>query len=190
MARESVSPERIVDLAATLADRDGPEAGTTLSVLARELGVRPPSLYKHIPGRPTLLRLLAIRAMDELADRMAEAAAGRSGAEAVHATAEAYRAYAHARPGLYAATAPFGLDDDPDHDAAARRVLAILTSALRAWDLDEPATIDAIRSLRAALHGFVSLERSGGFGMPREVDASFDWLVDALIAGLGAPRQR
>ena len=35
--------------------------------------------------------------------------------------------------------------------------------------------------LRSALHGFVSLETSGGFGLPVNIDHSFDRLVDALI---------
>lgn len=183
-----MTTERIVDIAATIADTQGPEAGTTLSVLARELGVRPPSLYKHIPGRATLIRLLAIRAMTEIAERLGDAAAGRSGAAAVHATAEAYRTYAHERPGLYAATAPFAYDPDPHHAAAAERVLVILRSTLRAWDLDDHATVDAIRALRAGLHGFVTIQSSGGFGLQQDAGDSFRWLVDAVIAGLGPTR--
>ena len=41
-----------------------------------------------------------------------------------------------------------------------------------------------IRTVRSALHGFVSLEASGGFGLPDDVDASFETLVDVLIAGM------
>jgi hypothetical protein len=36
------------------------------------------------------------------------------------------------------------------------------------------------------LHGFVTLEAAGGFGLPRDVDRSFDRLVDALDAALTA----
>jgi hypothetical protein len=34
------------------------------------------------------------------------------------------------------------------------------------------------------LHGFVSLEASGGFGLPDDVDESFETLIDVLVAGL------
>jgi hypothetical protein len=34
------------------------------------------------------------------------------------------------------------------------------------------------------LHGFVALERSGGFGLPEDTDKSFATAVDMLIAGL------
>lgn len=39
---------------------------------------------------------------------------------------------------------------------------------------------DATRALRSALHGFVSLEAAGGFGLPRDVDRSFSRLVTAV----------
>ena len=43
----------------------------------------------------------------------------------------------------------------------------------------------ATRAVRSALHGFVGLEAVGGFGLPQDVDPSYDWLVDLLHAGLG-----
>jgi hypothetical protein len=42
--------------------------------------------------------------------------------------------------------------------------------------------IDAVRMMRATLHGFVSIEAVGGFGLPQSVDATFARLVDTLDA--------
>ncbi|MEX1295569.1 MAG: TetR-like C-terminal domain-containing protein, partial [Candidatus Limnocylindrales bacterium] len=39
-------------------------------------------------------------------------------------------------------------------------------------------------SLRAALHGFASLESAGGFGLPQDVERSFEWMVQAFEGGL------
>lgn len=44
--------------------------------------------------------------------------------------------------------------------------------------------IDATRALRAALHGFVGLERAGGFGLPADINRSFDRLFSALAAAI------
>lgn len=186
MARAGLDRRRVVDAAAAMADADGLEA-TTLSALARSLGVQTPSLYKHVGGRPALIELLAIRAADALTDAITAAATGRSGAAAVRATADAWRAYAHAHPGLYAAAALQAppADASPELHAATARLLAALAAVLRAWSLSEDAVVDAIRGLRAGIHGFVSLERAGGFELDRSVDASFGWMVDALIAALG-----
>ena len=44
--------------------------------------------------------------------------------------------------------------------------------------------MDAARALSAALHGFVTLEAGGGFGMPVDVDRSYARLIDGLDATL------
>ncbi len=53
-----------------------------------------------------------------------------------------------------------------------------------AYRLGEEEAIHAIRSLRSIVHGFLSLEVAGGFGMPVDLDASFHWLINLYIAGL------
>ena len=53
--------------------------------------------------------------------------------------------------------------------------------ALGGWAGHRPA---AARAFRSALHGFVSLEASGGFGMPVSVGRSFGRLVHALVVAL------
>ena len=50
--------------------------------------------------------------------------------------------------------------------------------------MDGSDAVDATRTLRASLHGFVALEASDGFGLPQDVDRSFDRLVDALDRAL------
>ena len=75
-------------------------------------------------------------------------------------------------------------DGDREVGEAAARLLALLGAILRAWELDEQQTIDAIRVLRSGLHGFVALERGGGFALARDLDASFERLTDTLLAGL------
>ena len=57
---------------------------------------------------------------------------------------------------------------------------------LRGYDLEGERAIHAVRAIRSALHGFVSLEREGGFGLPVNVDDSYDILVAMLDAGLAA----
>ena len=44
--------------------------------------------------------------------------------------------------------------------------------------------IDAIPALRSAVHGFVTLESSGAFAMPYDIDRSFARMVAALVQTL------
>jgi AcrR family transcriptional regulator len=205
MPRAGLSRPVVGRAAADLADEIGFER-LTLAALASRLGVAVPSLYKHVPGLDALRRDIAILALGELADRISvavEAVAGtdRAGdagpqtgaaaepgpagaSAALRAMAAAYRAYATDHPGRYAATVRAAEPDDAAHGAAAGHVLDIVFDLLRERGLAGDAAIDATRSLRAGLHGFISLEAAGGFGMPRDVDRSFDRLVSILDAGL------
>jgi len=45
-------------------------------------------------------------------------------------------------------------------------------------------TVHATRAVRSALHGFVTLEAAGGFGLPQDVDESYNRLVELLDTGL------
>ncbi len=76
------------------------------------------------------------------------------------------------------------LPGDEAHAAAAEKVLRLVYAVLAGYGLTGDDAVDAARTLRASLHGFVVLETSGGFGLPRAVDRSFDRLVDALDAAL------
>jgi hypothetical protein len=96
------------------------------------------------------------------------------------AFADAYRGYARAHPGRYAAMQqpvdPAALPDT----AGFRRGVELIYGVLRGYGLDEPDATDAVRLLRSTLHGFVDLECRGGFNDPRDVEASWRRAVDAL----------
>lgn len=183
MARVGLSADRVVAEAEMLADEVG-LANLTLAALAVRLGVQPPSLYKHIAGQDALHRTIAVRAGAELAEVMRDAAVGRAGGDAVRAIAHAYRRWAHAHPGRYPATLAAPSPDDAEALAVAARALEVLRQALLGLDLAGDDEIDAIRTLRSGLHGFVSLEAAGGFGLPVDIDRSFDRLVDTLLSAL------
>jgi AcrR family transcriptional regulator len=185
MPRAGLDAASVVAAAARLADRDGLEQ-LTLARLAAELGVRAPSLYAHVGGLGDLRDRVGALGVLELTDVLSEAAAGRSGREALHAVAVAYRAYARERPGVYAAMqrAPEGSDDE--RQAAAARLVGVLTAVLRGYGLEGDDAIHAVRLLRSALHGFVSLESVGGFALPFELEQTYERLIEMVDRGLRA----
>ncbi|HEX3511864.1 MAG TPA: WHG domain-containing protein [Solirubrobacteraceae bacterium] len=184
MPRQGLDTEQVLDAAMELADA-GIER-VTLASVAGVLGVRPPSLYNHVEGRHALLRLMKLRALGDLAEAIAGAAAGLAGEDALRATAHAYREYAHAHRGGYECTIAAPAPGDLEARAAAERVLSLLAAILRAWHLEGDAAIDAIRVVRSALHGFVTLENSGAFALKRDAERSFGALVDTLVLGLSS----
>ena len=181
MPRAGLDAEAVVTAAAGLADEDG-LTELTLARLAGALGIRTPSLYAHVDGLGDLRARLGARGAREMASELQAAAAGRSGADALRAVADAYRAYAHAHPGTYAATQV--ASDHADNQAAGAVVVGVLVAVLGGYGITGDAAIHTVRAIRSALHGFVSLEREGGFGLRLSLDESFVTLVEMIDAGL------
>lgn len=179
---QPLSAERVVAEAGDLAD-----AGQlSLAALAGRLGVKVPSLYKHVGGLRDLHRRLALAGMADLTSAIGDATVGRSGREALHACAGAYRSYAKEHPGRYAAIQRAPDPGDAELWTAGERLARLVSAILRGYGLDSDATVHATRAVRGALHGFVTLEATGGFGLPQDVEVSHATLVDLLDAGLTA----
>jgi hypothetical protein len=59
-------------------------------------------------------------------------------------------------------------------------VLAVLAS----YGPHDEDALHAARGLRSVAHGFATLEVAGGFGIPIDLDESFDRLLRAFVVGL------
>ncbi|TDV42184.1 TetR/AcrR family transcriptional regulator [Actinophytocola oryzae] len=179
MARAGLTTDRLIRAAAELADEIGFE-NVTVSALARGFGVKDASLYSHIRNLRDLRNRVAELALTELADRVADAIAGRAGQDALVAFGNAYRDYAKRHPGRYVASR-LGLDPTTTAADAARRHSDLTRSLLRGYALPDPAQTDAIRLLHSTFHGYVSLEAVGLFDHhPRAVEVSWNNALKAL----------
>jgi AcrR family transcriptional regulator len=172
----------VVAGAAEIADEVGLDR-LTLAMVAKRFGVALPSLYKHVEGLDALLQKVSALALAELAEELVTAAAGLAGVDALRAMASAQRAYAKRHPGRYPAAQRVPDPADPAHVAAGGKAVGVSFAVLRGYGLDGDDLIDATRAVRSAIHGFVMLEIAGGFGLPQDVDRSFDRLVDMLHEG-------
>ena len=186
MPRAGLGTAAVVAAGAELADEVGFSA-LTMGQLAERVGVRTPSLYKHVAGQDDLNRRIAALALDEAGAAIGAAVQGRAGRDALQAAARALRDFVLAHPGRYAAT--IGLEptgpDDPIARAAAR-LLEPFTAVLRGYDIAPADMTHALRALRSVFHGFATIESGGGFQWSTGTDESFEWLVDLVDIGLRA----
>jgi AcrR family transcriptional regulator len=165
-------------------DEGGIES-VTLAAVAGRAGVATPSLYRHVASLAELRRLLAKRVLDEVTELGAAAVMGCAGDEAVAALMLAYRRYVQSYPNRYAIM-PLQPLTDPLLTPSGERLLGVLLAVLRWYGLDGAEAVHAARRLRAAIHGFASLEAAGGFGLPEDLDASFASLIEMVTASLRA----
>ncbi len=101
--------------------------------------------------------------------------------------ARAYRGYIKEFPGLYQASlrASGNLDaPDPELAAAEERVVQVALALVESFGLRGKEVIHAVRALRSVIHGFATLEIAGGFGLPLDLDESFNRLIEITIRGL------
>lgn len=191
MPRAGLSREAVTRIALDLVDAGGTTgfADLTLAKVAAEAGVATPSLYKHVGSLAALRREVAVTAARDLRAELVDRTLGRSGPDAMRAVAHAMRDYAHARPGRYAAVQVAPDPDDPEDAelaAAAADVVGLLVAVLRGFALPEDRAVDAVRAVRAGVHGYVTLELGGGYRLPQDLDRSFAVLVEMLVAGVQA----
>jgi AcrR family transcriptional regulator len=164
---------QIADVARALLDAEGPQA-LTMRRVASVLGIKAPSLYKHLPDKAALEALVVAAGFAELAGTLAAAAVGSDGAGGgrLAAIASAYRVYAVAHPHLYRLM---------NYQPLRRDLLPGGLEARAAQPLAEAAGYDEARAraMWAFAHGMVSLEIDGRF--PPQAD-----LDEAWRAGLAA----
>jgi AcrR family transcriptional regulator len=186
MPRYGLTAALVTEAGAALVDDVGFDR-LSMGLLADRLGVRTPSLYKHVTSQADLAHQIGVLAVGELSDAIRDAIQGRAGSDALTAGAQAMRTYVREHPGRYAAgnaAQPTGPDDPLV--AADRRVVASWAAMLRGYHLDSSDEIHALRLLRSVLHGFATLEAADGFQIDTSVDDSFSWLISFLDHGLHA----
>lgn len=184
MPKAGLTSTDVVNAAAALADEIG-YSELTMGMLAQRLGVRPPSLYKHVDDLADLQHRIATLAMTELAEAVRDAIGGQTALSALTALLTTVRSYVTAHPGRYAATvgAEFTGADDPLL-AASIRVIGSIAAVLRGYGISDGEMDHAIRTLRCTIHGYAVLQASGGFQWSGDPDQTFDWMIRFFDHGL------
>ncbi|MGW5382448.1 TetR/AcrR family transcriptional regulator [Nocardia sp. NPDC003963] len=157
--------EEIIDVAERLLERDGPD-GVTMRRLAEQLGVRAPSLYKHVAGKADIEAALQQKALQRLT-------AALRPAEDLPALAAAYRRWALEHPRLYEFATRTSLARDrisPGVEDGAAAPLLRITGG------DQITA----RALWGIAHGLVDLELAGRFPADADLDAVWTRAVAAF----------
>lgn len=188
MPRAGLGPASVTAAGADLVDEIGFDQ-LSMGLLAERLGIKAPSLYKHVDNQADLAHRIAVLAMTELADAIRDAIQGRAGREALIAGAHAMRTFVLKHPGRYAAgnAAIITGPEDPLF-AASGRVVDSWAAMLHGYGLDPAQELHALRMLRSCLHGLASLEAIGSFQRDIDVDDSFNWMLGFIDHGLTARR--
>jgi AcrR family transcriptional regulator len=164
--------DEILDVAAEVLEEEGADA-LTMRELAARMGIRAPSLYKHVRDKDDIIAGLQERALADLAHHVAVADPG------LRPLADAYRSWAKAHPRLYdlATRRPLARDQiAPGVEAAAAAPIVAAAGG------DEHRA----RALWALAHGLVDLELADRFPPGADLDATWRTALSAFEQPLAA----
>ncbi|GAA2712019.1 TetR/AcrR family transcriptional regulator [Actinoplanes palleronii] len=156
----AIREQLIVTVARELAEAEGWEAVTTRR-LAERVEYSQPVLYSHFKNKDAIMAAVAVEGFAELAAQMRRARA--TAEDPRQAIAEAYLAFAAARPALYdamfsqAVSLPFATPEAPAALHAGFDELRVVVRPVPAG-VDEGLLTEV---LWAGLHGLVTLTRGG-----------------------------
>lgn len=183
-APSRTSRDAIVDAARSLLEEQGLDR-VVMSAVAERVGVRGPSLYKHLADRSALIRAVgdAVTAdLHAILDR--EMSTGDPAAD-LRALAVAYRAFVQDNPNGYGLLfAHLEPDLQPDAAAVADLGRPIVAAVARLTGEQGPPALEAGRTFVAWAHGFVSMELAGAFRLGGDLDAAYAAGIDLILAGI------
>ena len=147
--------------------------GLTMQAVAQSVGVKAPSLYKHVADRDELVQLVTDAAAIGLAGHLAAE-------DNLASLARGLRAWATAHPQSYRLVFS-GLGSTEVAAAAGAPVLGIARALA-----GEANALPAARLITAWATGFISMELAGAFQLGGDVDEAFEYGIERLTAALGA----
>jgi AcrR family transcriptional regulator len=154
---------QIVTAARGLLEEEGADA-LSMRRIADRLGIRAPSIYKHLPDKQALEAALISDGMEELAALFDEAMEG--GEDPLAAIGRTYRSFARRHPHLYRLMTDRPLRRDLLRPGVEERAARPVVEAVG----DDR---DAARALWAFAHGMTILELNDRFPDDADLDAAW-----------------
>jgi len=175
--------ETIIKTARKLIERDGLD-NLSLGSVASTLGIKAPSLYRHITNKGALLHAVIENTYQDLFNAYDEAIANASDdpEEQLIGLARAQYKFANANPNAYMLAYEV---KDPEVRADPNMLLerAVILQKIMAGISGEEKSLTALRGMLAIGHGFIMLELNGQFQRGGDLSNAFEESIRAYLHG-------
>jgi AcrR family transcriptional regulator len=181
----SLTKQDVIEAAIACIEQEGASA-LGVNRVAKELGIKPPAIYKHLNGNAELKKAVVItiyrRFFTELSQKTAEIKEPRNFLRTVGFTS---RDFARSHPGLYQVMMQFQLQPkDPESASIIKESQSFVRVLLNSQEISQTKLIDIMRMVNAAIVGYIALEQSGLLTLPRSTNDSFEVMLDALLKAI------
>jgi AcrR family transcriptional regulator len=186
----SLSRQDVIAAAIACIDREGASA-LSVSRVARELGIKPPAIYKHLESGLALQKSVACKLwgcyLQECQQKIIEDFIPSDSLKQVGHFARHFARTYPARAQIMMQTQL----QTSDLEAAEiiQQFILFLRQTLNAYDLTDHQLIDVMRMMNAAIYGFITIEQAGLMTLERSTDRSFDVMLEALMVAIAHIQQ-
>lgn len=186
----TLTRQDVVEAAISCIEKEG-DSALGVNRVARELGIKPPAIYKHLEGNAGLRKAVALEIWHRFLSEHQQKTAGINNPKMMlkvggHAT----RDFARSHPNLYKVMMQFQLQpDDPEAASIIHEAQSFFSIGLVSDDLTQEQLIDMMRMVNAAISGFITLEHSGLLTLSRSTDDSFEVMLEALFVAIAYIQQ-
>lgn len=164
--RQAVTIERISDVAYDIVVRQG-IAELTMRPIADALGIKAPSLYKHVANREAIIALVQARGLAEFGKAFIDAG------PTPRDKALAYRKWAYANPHLYYVVMREPLLRELLPQGTEEKVLLEVVKAAG-------GSHERARAIWSLFHGLIDLELQGRYPAGADLDTTWENAISLL----------
>ncbi|MBW4474291.1 MAG: TetR/AcrR family transcriptional regulator [Stenomitos rutilans HA7619-LM2] len=181
----SLTKQDVIAAAIACLDQEG-ESALGVNRVARELGIKPPAIYKHLEGNAGLRRAVALAIWRNYLTQCRQQVEGiTEPQELFRVSARATRNFARSHPAQYSVMMHYQMrPTDPEEAEMIQDSLHLFQKFLQLYELSDEALIDVMRMVNAATYGFIMREQSELMTLDRSADASYEVMLDALLVAV------
>jgi AcrR family transcriptional regulator len=181
----SLSRQDVIAAAIACIDREGASA-LSVSRVARELGIKPPAIYKHLESGLALQKGVACRLWGYYLQDCQQKLIGASiPSESLKQIGHFARHFARTHPARAQIMMQTQLQtSDPEAAEIIQQFILFLRQTLGVYDLADHQLIDVMRMVNAAIYGFITIEQAGLMTLERSTDRSFEVMLEALMVAI------
>lgn len=181
----SLTKQDVIAAAIACLDREG-ESALGVNRVARELGIKPPAIYKHLEGNAGLRRAVALAIWRNYLVHCQQQTEGViDPQELFRISAHATRNFARSHFAQYSVMMHYQMrPTDPEEAEVIQDSLHLFQKFLQLHRLSDNALIDVMRMVNAAIYGFIMREQSELMTLDRSADASYEVMLDALLVAI------
>ncbi len=177
-----VTEESIINQAWQMIEAEG-VANFSLGKLATALGVKAPSLYRHVGSKGKLLRSVNLLTLQKLFAALDDAVEDDTAVPLTQLLTifSTYRTFALKHPRLYTQVFEYNDDSRPDEEILVQMILPIQT--LIAQISGEANSLTALRGALALMHGFAMLEINQQLRRGGDLETAYMLSTEAYLRG-------